>query len=634
MYVLIAAAWAGMMAAQIIRVQPHLSANDRSRWCTVWSLVERGTFQIDEIDAVAGWSTIDKVRHDGHFYSSKPALYPTLVAGVYWCLKHATGWDLLTDTAFVVRAILLIVNLLPMLLSLGLIAGIVERHARSDFARYFVVLAAAWGTLLTTFAVTLNNHTPAAVSVTIAVSAAIRILADGDLRARFFLLAGFCAMFACTNELPAALFGLAIFGVLFFHHPRPTLTWFAPAALVPLAGFLFMTYQATGSWKPFYLSYGTETYRYVVDGIPSYWMKPKGIDANVEPPLRYALHCLIGHHGVFSLSPIFLITLAGWFVGSGSLRHFRWMGVLLSVAILAFYLTRTENYNYGGVTSGLRWMFWLIPLWLIGMIPALDRWSASRAFRGLCALFLAVSAFSVFWPISNPWQHPWLYVLMEKRGWIDYSTPAEKFEFPHPLTTWFPSLPDGQKKDWIEFDVADGDAQPLRLRISDGGAIERDGKSLIALFAEWSREGKPESRREFFVERSAFERGAPPSDFLHWPDDPSTPEFKTAGEEFFQGMPRFREYQPGEIRYLRTTLRPEAFECRRAASRVRVEVGEDRKVLWYRTDLWLNDDLPFGVVHRETTVTDEAGVVLSRSIYTASNASSVGTATIPLPDAN
>ena len=54
------------------KAKPLQSANDRSRWCTVWSLVERGTFQIDEIRQRPGWDTIDMVHVDDHFYSTKP----------------------------------------------------------------------------------------------------------------------------------------------------------------------------------------------------------------------------------------------------------------------------------------------------------------------------------------------------------------------------------------------------------------------------------------------------------------------------------------------------------------------------------------------------------------------------------
>ena len=47
--------------------------------------------------------------------------------------------------------------------------------------------------------------------------------------------------------------------------------------------------------------------------IPSYWMKPVGIDRGEPSAWRYAFHMLIGHHGIFSLTPIFLASLVGAF---------------------------------------------------------------------------------------------------------------------------------------------------------------------------------------------------------------------------------------------------------------------------------------------------------------------------------
>ena len=86
---LIVALGAALLFAATLNARQLQSANDRSRWCTVWSLVERGTYQIDEIDKKSGWTTIDKVLHDGHLYSSKPPLQSTAVAGVYWVLKKS-----------------------------------------------------------------------------------------------------------------------------------------------------------------------------------------------------------------------------------------------------------------------------------------------------------------------------------------------------------------------------------------------------------------------------------------------------------------------------------------------------------------------------------------------------------------
>ena len=101
-----------------------LSANDRSRWATVACLVERGTYVIDEQIAIANpihrnrrpWNSIDKVRHLGadgsqHYYSSKPPLLATMVAGVYWLVHQITGMTLTQYPAYVPRLILLLFNL-------------------------------------------------------------------------------------------------------------------------------------------------------------------------------------------------------------------------------------------------------------------------------------------------------------------------------------------------------------------------------------------------------------------------------------------------------------------------------------------------------------------------------------------
>ena len=48
-----------------LRLQrPFLSANDRSRWMTIRSLVEHGTYEIDAIVGQPTWDTIDMVQHE------------------------------------------------------------------------------------------------------------------------------------------------------------------------------------------------------------------------------------------------------------------------------------------------------------------------------------------------------------------------------------------------------------------------------------------------------------------------------------------------------------------------------------------------------------------------------------------
>ncbi len=96
------------------------------------------------------------------------------------------------------------------------------------------------------------------------------------------------------------------------------------------------------------------------------------------------------------------------------------MTLVISVTVFAFYLSRTQSYNYGGNTSGPRWLFWLIPLWVIAIPPAADRLARSAAGRLLCAVLLGFGVLSVFYPAWNPWRNPWILQLLEYKGWVRY----------------------------------------------------------------------------------------------------------------------------------------------------------------------------------------------------------------------
>src|SRR5437773_795846 len=76
------------------------------------------------------------------FYSSKPPLFSTLVAGLYWLLKLLTGWTLASDPFAVVRTILVLVNLVPFIIYLMLLVRLVERYGTTDWGRLFVIATA------------------------------------------------------------------------------------------------------------------------------------------------------------------------------------------------------------------------------------------------------------------------------------------------------------------------------------------------------------------------------------------------------------------------------------------------------------------------------------------------------------
>jgi hypothetical protein len=473
------------------RPVPSFSSNDRSRWATIRALVENGTYVIGQRETVdpqtkaykdtgitfeMGFGGVDRVLNPEpdpdrpniqYFYSSKPTLLPTLLAGEYWLLKNILGWTFATHFYSIVRIILLTVNWLPLIVYWVLLARLIERFGGSDWGKLFVFAAACFGTMLNTFAITLNNHTIAACAALYAVYQAAGIWTNpAEGRPLPFLVAGLCASFAAAVELPALAFLVGLFVLLLWKAPRPTLVGFVPPALVVVAASLLTNYLAIGRLTPAYAEVGQKSKWYLYEG--SHWLEVPGKEKTgidfawkKENRATYVFHFLFGHHGIFLLSPIYLLSMAGMYwvvrnafrrrsaddkletlvdeekqippetkeIGSRGVVFRAWLQtnpfamvicltVYLTIVVVGFYLVKTDN--YGGFSSGPRWVFWLTPFWLLAMLPAVDRLASGRWGRALALGMLAVSVFSVSFPAWNPWRHPWLYQWLDAQGWIPY----------------------------------------------------------------------------------------------------------------------------------------------------------------------------------------------------------------------
>ncbi len=493
-----------------------LSANDRSRWCTVAALVEHGTYTIDQQIEISHpihrnrrpWGTIDKVRHTGangklHYYSSKPPLFPTMVAGVYKLMHLSTGLTMTAQPIYVPRIILAIVNLPMLAIFLLSTAWGIERICSSVWAKSTGVAATCFGTMVLPFTVSLNNHLPA-VACSALVMAIYLWAADRDTDQRpiawwVWAVAGLAASFAAANELPALSMATFWF-VLFAYFFRRSIVPFAIGAAVVTVASFGTNWIAHQSLRPAYahrgvgamitavdevsvgttLSQKAELQRILgdlglIDAGASFTVEPsdepnrlriqsggrlfalvrsgdvwqlahwddwyeypgtywrdgnrRGVDRGEPSRLRYFIQMTIGHHGIFSLSPIWLLLPFGFAIsitkkfsrpGFGS--AFTWMSaaVLISTLVcIAFYISRpTIDRNYGGVSVCFRWLLWFAPMWLVMISTALDRMSTCPNQRRFGLLLLAISIFSMSTALSSPWQSPWLYRFWQFLGWI------------------------------------------------------------------------------------------------------------------------------------------------------------------------------------------------------------------------
>jgi hypothetical protein len=361
------------------------------------------------------------LQSEGYLYSSKPPLLPTLMAVPYAIMYRASEGKLSLEHEpyLVVRVMLVVCNLLPLVLSWFLLARLIERFGVTDWGRVFAMVFVCFGTFLSTFAVTLNNHIPGVVCVTIAFYCVVRIVYDQRIQWRYFLGAGFFGAFAVVCEMPALLFCGLIGLWLLCHQPRRTLSGFVPAALVVAAAFFTTNFIAHKTLRPAYSNPAWYLYEYERNGktIQSYWQNPTGLDKG--EPLRedYVFHTTIGHHGLFSLTPVWALSLIGLGCWLFDRRYWSMATLLLltSVVVFLFYtlVLPEQQRNYGGNTSAFRWMFWLAPLWSVALVAAADWCSRLSLFRAIALVCLAVSVMSAAYPVWNPWTMPWSYNLLE-----------------------------------------------------------------------------------------------------------------------------------------------------------------------------------------------------------------------------
>jgi hypothetical protein len=427
---------------------PILSGNDRSRWCTIRVLVEPDMrvvrkitdkdgsekyeyvwYAIDKVQNIKGWDTIDMVKHElpdqpgqAYLYSSKPPLLPTVMAIPYAVMYWGSGQRLSlgNNPYLVVRITLILCNLLPIVYCWMLLIRLIERWGTTDWGRIFCAGFVCFGTFVPTFAVTLNNHLPAVFCITVSFYCGIRILFDQEIRWRYFFCSGLFGFLAVACELPALSFCAGFGLLLFLKYQRQTLTGYLTGTLVVAAAFFATNYLAHQTMLPAYSQRAWYFYEYERDGLlrDSYWQNPVGVDRGEASRKNYIIHSTIGHHGLFLLTPVWILSFAGlgiWLLqpSDNRLRLLALLILSLSLIVFAFYMLQEQsNRNYGGMTSALRWLFWFVPLWSVPLVTVADRLSQFRWSRVVALVLLSFSVMSATYPVWNPWSQPWSYQLM------------------------------------------------------------------------------------------------------------------------------------------------------------------------------------------------------------------------------
>ena len=291
----------------------------------------------------------------------------------------------------------------------------------------------------------------------------------------------------------------------------------------------------------------------------------------------------------------------------------------------------------------------MIPFWLLAIIPALDHCRPTFRGRTFCLLLLAVSVFSAWYPLSGPWRQPWLFNLMQQAGWIDYSNPPPQLG-PR-FHTWIRQLPpapddqDAPSEYWIVFEGigSDGHIDRLRLEHVTGSDINRpeltnrDVRLIRIKKSVVVEQGREVDSQEWLiaVDPQAFSENRTADQMVVWSDpmsDPDQTDVLTDVLTIVRGLPEPVDpskppfYRPRRIRYLDGPFkdRKEKFQCVQATGQVLSENSGRLPPTVYRRDLWITDDVPFGVLMFETNIQDaHSRETLSRQRMHAVDASHV-----------
>lgn len=365
------------------------AGNDASRWAQIESLVDHGSATIEPSRFAR--RTVDRVQVGDALYSNKPPFFALVGAVVYAPLAAVTGWRL-SDPATASRMIWLLTVLLVGLPGAWLVAEFDRQTARhSTLAprwRTALSVALGAGTLLISFAGTLNNHVPAAALLAASFFAA--------LDARFGAAGLACGLAGAIDLLPG--FGLA-----------PFLAWAAMGSAVR------RNWSGLGRFAAG-LSVGiaaTVAANLVVTGTVLFpkWL-PGGVDlaaragasvAGVVLPqsATYPLEILFGPHGLFAVSPVLVVGAVGWLAALARPpfgERTLWRAVAVGMAV-QFAGHAVVAGSYGGWSYGYRYLLPIQPLLLFGAGTAL----ASRGRRIVFAALLPVSILFSTLGAFHPW---------------------------------------------------------------------------------------------------------------------------------------------------------------------------------------------------------------------------------------
>jgi len=353
---------------------------------TIQSLVEQGSFCIDRS---LNKYMVDVIKIGGRFYSDKPPLLSVIGAGVYWPLYHGLGISFAENPPLLYYILTVLLVGFPLAAGLYLFGRCLELAGFSPATVVVAVFLTGAGTLFLPYAVTFNNHIPAATAIIAALYCLLRAEGEAGKSALWSAAAGFFGALAFNFDLAPGGAALLCFAPVALARTKSARNLFAyGAGAAPLMVlYLALNYAVAGDLIPLYLH--PEFYRYEGSVLLSHDALKRPYAASV--PSQF-FHYYFGYRGIFSYSPFLIFGLCEALRVAFKGGRFRAYAIAaLVVLLLSAGAYAVQVAGMAGASYGMRWLLPVTPLFAFFAAQA---WEQMRSRAGR-ALFYAAAAFSI-----------------------------------------------------------------------------------------------------------------------------------------------------------------------------------------------------------------------------------------------
>ena len=380
------------------------SAHEYSRLGTVESLVERGTYRLDDSIFI---DTLDKIYRDGHYYSHQTPLLATLTAPVYAVLR-LPGLKFNNRGRLVVTYLFsLFTNGVALALTAVLLWHVLGLVNTPEPWRTVLAVVLPLGTWLLPYGIVANNHGISAMLIALAAYALLQMDWHGVTRARVRVLALALGLVAAVELLPVISFVPLAMGYLLTRREMNRARWrdFSLLVMAPLLVQSAINLRITGDLVP--AGFHHQLFIYPGSAFTADQLTGNIKHESAAAFAHYTWAALFAGKGFFVFAPVLLLALIAGII------EWRWWArargthlVLLGGAMLSLAASLLTTNHYGGGAVGFRHATYLAPALLVMLLPWVSEKSTPvQRYRFATVVIAGVISAAVMIAVAvpNPW---------------------------------------------------------------------------------------------------------------------------------------------------------------------------------------------------------------------------------------